>query len=52
VSDFTRKCAVLGKRKRKEGNFPGSSVILKQLIEKPKRKRVGFLSNGPTARGE
>jgi len=46
------KRAMLGKRRRKEGNFPGSSVILKQLTEKPKRKRVGFISSGPSARGK
>ena len=47
-----KKFFVLGKRRRKEENFPGSSIILKQLSEKPSRRRVGFLSSGPPARGE
>jgi aminomethyltransferase len=41
----------IGKRRRKEANFPGAGTILKQLAEKPSRKRVGFISTGPPARG-
>ena len=40
-----------GKRRRQAADFPGANTILKQLKEKPKRKRVGFLSTGPPARG-
>ncbi|KAG8199147.1 hypothetical protein JTE90_015981 [Oedothorax gibbosus] len=40
----------IGKRRRIDGGFPGSDVILKQLKEKPTKKRVGFLSNGPCPR--
>jgi aminomethyltransferase len=38
------------KRRRAEANFPGASIILQQLKDKPKRKRVGFLSTGAPAR--
>lgn len=42
----------IGKRRRQEANFPGADIILKQLKDKPKRKRVGFVSKGgPPARG-
>ncbi|XP_052284893.1 aminomethyltransferase, mitochondrial-like isoform X3 [Dreissena polymorpha] len=41
----------IGKRRREAGGFPGASVILKQLKEKPSCRRVGFLSTGPPARG-
>ncbi|XP_042907069.1 aminomethyltransferase, mitochondrial [Parasteatoda tepidariorum] len=40
----------IGKRRRETGGFPGDSIILKQLKEKPKKKRVGFLSVGPCPR--
>lgn len=42
----------IAKRRRQEGNFPGSSIILKQIEEKPKKKRVGLvaLETGPAAR--
>ena len=40
-----------GKRRRRAADFPGANTILKQLKEKPKCKRVGFLSTGPPARG-
>ncbi len=39
------------KRRRAEANFPGASIILQQLKDKPKRKRVGFVSTGSPARG-
>ena len=40
-----------GRRRRKEGGFPGSSTILTQLKEKPARRRVGLVSlDGPPAR--
>lgn len=44
---------LIHKRRREEKNFPGASVILKQLTEKPAIKRVGLqLINdaGPSAR--
>lgn len=41
----------IGKRRRKDANFPGASIILKQLADKPSKKRVGFISVGPPARG-
>jgi hypothetical protein len=40
-----------GKRRRAEASFPGADVILKQISEKPSRKRVGIISTGPPARG-
>ncbi|XP_033123469.1 aminomethyltransferase, mitochondrial-like [Anneissia japonica] len=40
----------IGKRRRQEANFPGAEIILKQLKEKPSRKRVGVISNGAPAR--
>ena len=43
---------VSGKRRREEANFPGASIILKQIKEKPQKRRVGFLSSGAPARGE
>ena len=39
------------KTRRAVGGFPGSDIILKQLKEGADRKRVGFLSSGPPARG-
>jgi len=41
----------VGKRRRAAGDFPGADIILKQIKEKPKRKRVGLVSVGPPARG-
>ncbi|XP_014669541.1 PREDICTED: aminomethyltransferase, mitochondrial-like [Priapulus caudatus] len=41
----------IGKRRRQLADFPGAGIILKQLKEKPQRRRVGFLSAGPPARG-
>jgi hypothetical protein len=41
----------LGKRRRVNADFPGADIILKQISEKPSRKRVGIISSGPPARG-
>jgi len=41
----------ISKRRRQAANFPGADVILKQLTNKPAKKRVGLVSNGPPARG-
>ncbi|XP_053377477.1 aminomethyltransferase, mitochondrial-like isoform X2 [Mercenaria mercenaria] len=41
----------IGKRRKEEGGFPGADIILKQIKEKPKQRRVGFTSTGPPARG-
>lgn len=40
----------IGKRRRAEGGFLGAEVILKQLEEGPKIRRVGFFSTGPPPR--
>jgi aminomethyltransferase len=40
----------ISKRRRQTADFPGASIILQQLKDKPKRKRVGFLSTGAPAR--
>ena len=40
-----------GKRRRAEANFPGADIILRQIKEKPAKKRVGLVSKGPPARG-
>ena len=44
----------IGKRRREiqsnENDFPGAEIILRQLKDKPTRKRVGILSQGPPAR--
>ncbi|CAH9099629.1 unnamed protein product [Cuscuta epithymum] len=41
----------IGKRRRTEGGgFLGADVILKQIAEGPKIRRVGFVSSGPPAR--
>ncbi|OIV95824.1 hypothetical protein TanjilG_06800 [Lupinus angustifolius] len=40
----------IGKRRRAEGGFLGAEVILKQLEEGPKIRRVGFFSSGPPPR--
>eukprot|EP00091_Calanus_sinicus_P013269 TRINITY_DN29488_c0_g1_i1.p1 TRINITY_DN29488_c0_g1~~TRINITY_DN29488_c0_g1_i1.p1 ORF type:complete len:253 (-),score=58.23 TRINITY_DN29488_c0_g1_i1:73-831(-) len=39
------------KTRRATGGFPGAEIILKQLKEGADKKRVGFLSKGPPARG-
>lgn len=41
---------VIGKRRRSEGTFVGSSRILKELAEGPTRRRVGLLVQGAPAR--
>lgn len=41
----------ISKRRRAEANFPGASVILQMIKDKPKRKRVGFVSKGAPVRG-
>ncbi|XP_054834106.1 aminomethyltransferase, mitochondrial isoform X2 [Eublepharis macularius] len=40
----------LGKRRRITMDFPGAHIILSQIKEKPKRKRVGMVSTGPPIR--
>lgn len=40
----------IGKRRRAQADFPGAEIILRQIKEKAKRKRVGLLSKGPPAR--
>ncbi|XP_074270134.1 aminomethyltransferase, mitochondrial [Silene latifolia] len=40
----------VGKRRRAEGGFLGAEVILKQIADGPKIRRVGFISSGPPAR--
>nr|XP_009679066.1 PREDICTED: aminomethyltransferase, mitochondrial [Struthio camelus australis] len=40
----------LGKRRRTAMDFPGAALIMSQLKEKPKRKRVGLTSVGPPIR--
>jgi aminomethyltransferase len=36
----------VNRRRREEGGFPGDEVILRQMAEGPKRKRVGILLDG------
>ncbi len=36
----------INKRRREEGGFPGAEVILRQLVEKPTRRRVGIRVDG------
>ncbi|KFO75976.1 hypothetical protein N303_15587, partial [Cuculus canorus] len=40
----------LGKRRRVAMDFPGATIIMAQVKEKPKRKRVGLTSVGPPIR--
>jgi len=40
----------IGKRRKAEGGFLGADVILKQLQEGPKIRRVGMITQGPPAR--
>ncbi len=37
---------VIGKSRREQGGFPGDSIILDQIKNKPARKRVGILPDG------
>lgn len=39
-----------GKRRRRDGGFPGSKLILDQLTNGATRKRVGLISQGPVLR--
>jgi aminomethyltransferase len=44
---------LIHKRRREEKNFPGSDIILAQLLNKPEKRRVGFIMAnkfGPSAR--
>jgi len=41
---------LIGKRRRVDGGFPGSDIIVKQLKEGVQRKRVGFTIQGSIAR--
>ena len=41
---------MIGKRRKKEGGFRGSEVILDQLAGIRRRKRVGLISHGPLLR--
>ncbi len=43
---MSTKCVISGKRRRAEGGFLGSEVILAQLKQKPSRKRVGLITEG------
>ncbi|WP_169567813.1 glycine cleavage system aminomethyltransferase GcvT [Sneathiella limimaris] len=36
----------IGKRRREEGGFPGADIILAEIANKPKMKRVGILPEG------
>ncbi|XP_059572125.1 aminomethyltransferase, mitochondrial isoform X1 [Alligator mississippiensis] len=40
----------LGKRRRAAMDFPGAAIIVPQIKEKPKCKRVGLMSTGPPIR--
>lgn len=40
----------IGKRRRQTADFIGAEIILRQLKEKPKRRRVGLTSSGPPSR--
>nr|XP_045612929.1 aminomethyltransferase, mitochondrial-like isoform X2 [Procambarus clarkii] len=40
----------IGKRRRETADFLGAEVILKQLKEKPKRRRIGLTCSGPPPR--
>ena len=36
----------INRRRREEGGFPGDEIILRQMAERPKRKRVGLMLDG------
>lgn len=40
----------IGKRRRQTADFPGAEIILKQLKDKPTRRRVGLTCTGPPPR--
>lgn len=46
---LARPCPA-GKRRRTAMDFPGAAIIMAQVKEKPKRKRVGLTSVGPPIR--
>jgi len=37
----------IGKRRRDEANFPGAPVVLAQISQGPKRRRIGIRPDGP-----
>ena len=37
----------IARRRRQEGSFPGAAVILRELAEGPRKKRVGLRPEGP-----
>jgi len=41
---------VLGKRRKKDALFPGSSLILKQSPKTVPKRRIGIVSEGPVLR--
>ncbi|KMT08422.1 hypothetical protein BVRB_6g140980 [Beta vulgaris subsp. vulgaris] len=41
----------VGKRRRAKGGFLGAESILKQIVDGPSKRHVGFISSGPPARG-
>jgi glycine cleavage system aminomethyltransferase T len=49
--DFMKNHDKTFNRRRAAADFPGAEVILRQLKEKPTKRRVGFLSQGAPARG-
>ncbi|XP_071491294.1 aminomethyltransferase, mitochondrial-like [Diadema antillarum] len=40
----------IGKRRRQLADFPAADLILQQIKDKPKRRRVGIVSTGPPIR--
>lgn len=42
----------ISKNRRDKANFPGAEIIIRQLKEGAKIKRVGLLSKGPPIRGK
>ena len=40
---------IMNKRRRQEGGFLGDSVILDQIANRPSKRRVGLLPDGPAA---
>lgn len=45
---------IIGKRRKEEGGFLGADKILAQLKDSSlvQKRRVGFIVNGPPARGK
>ena len=50
-SAWLRVIPFAAKSRRARADFPGAKIILDQISAKPARRRVGFLSKGPPARG-